>query len=397
MSLSDTVASDPRDRLNGYDFQKHNEEVLRIREAFDSGKPVRTPILLGTASRYFQVIPEANPDGWDYRTFSEDSDVMFEAILHFQRWTRFNLLQDVELGLPDEWHVYVDFQNYYDAAWFGCPVEYRDDQVPDTLPVFAECPEKVMDGGIPDPFGGLFARALEFKERFEERCKEETFLGRPIVLDPCLTGTDGLMTVACSLFGPEFVCTAMATEPERINRLFEFVNQAVIERMKAWRKVFDLPTPIEKFGYADDSIALISVEMYRDRVLPHHLHIFNAFADESPRSIHLCGDATRHFRTLHDELGIRSFDTGYPIDFGKLREELGPEVKILGGPRVDFLQKATPIEVYEEARRILLSGILKGGLFILREGNNLAPHTPIENTEALYRAGREFGTKENFN
>jgi uroporphyrinogen-III decarboxylase len=388
--------SDPSDRLNGYDFRRHNEEVSRVREAFDSGKPIRTPILLGTASRYFQVIPGANPEGWDYRVFSEDPDAMFEATLHYLHWRNFNLLQDVELGLPDVWHVFVDFQNYYDAAWFGCPVVYRDEQVPDTLPVFSDCPERVMERGIPDPFSGLFARGLEFKERFEERCREETFLGRPIVLDPCLIGTDGLMTVACSLFGPEFVCTAMATEPARLGRLFEFINQAVIERMKAWRKVFDLPMPVERFGYADDSIALISVEMYRDHVLPHHRLLFDSFADESPRSIHLCGNATRHFRLLRDDLGIRSFDTGYPVDFGKLREELGPDVRILGGPRVDFLQKETPDRVFEEARRILQSGILKGGLFILREGNNLAPHTPLENTEALYRAGREFGTRENF-
>jgi uroporphyrinogen-III decarboxylase len=35
--------------------------------------------------------------------------------------------------------------------------------------------------------------------------------------------------------------------------------------------------------------------------------------------------------------------------------------------------------------------VLDGGKFILREGNNLAPHTPLENTEAMYYAGREFG------
>jgi hypothetical protein len=49
--------------------------------------------------------------------------------------------------------------------------------------------------------------------------------------------------------------------------------------------------------------------------------------------------------------------------------------------------------VYSDARRILESGILEGGMFILREGNNLAPETPLENTEALYQAGLDFGWK----
>src|SRR5581483_2935932 len=40
-----------------------------------------------------------------------------------------------------------------------------------------------------------------------------------------------------------------------------------------------------------------------------------------------------------------------------------------------------------ETRRILQSGVLEGGLFILREGNNLAPGTPLENIEAMYPTG----------
>jgi len=58
---------------------------------------------------------------------------------------------------------------------------------------------------------------------------------------------------------------------------------------------------------------------------------------------------------------------------------------------VNFLMRSTPAEVREEVRRILGTGVLDGGKFVLREGNNLAPGTPLENTEAMYRAGREFG------
>ena len=49
---------------------------------------------------------------------------------------------------------------------------------------------------------------------------------------------------------------------------------------------------------------------------------------------------------------------------------------------------ATPQQVRDEVRRILTGGVLAGGRFVLREGNNLAPHTPLANTEALYHAGR---------
>jgi len=203
------------------------------------------------------------------------------------------------------------------------------------------------------------------------------------------------MTVACNLFGAEFVCETMADEPERLHRLLDFITEATIRRLTAWRKLAGIPIPQDGFGFADDSIALISTAMYREHLLPYHRCLCEAFGTSAPRGVHLCGDSTRHFRTLRDELNIRSFDTGFPVDFGALRRELGPDVRIQGGPHVHFLMQATPGEVREEVRRILQSGVLDGGFFVLREGNNLAPGTPLENTGAMYHAGLEFGKLSN--
>ncbi len=142
---------------------------------------------------------------------------------------------------------------------------------------------------------------------------------------------------------------------------------------------------------ADDSIALISTRMYREHILPYHKRIFDAFASQVRRGIHLCGDASRHFKTIREELTVTVFDTGFPMDFAWVREQLGPDVLIQGGPHVDLLLDGTPDEVTLETKRILESGILEGGRFILREANNLAPNTPLENTEAMYHAGRKYG------
>jgi uroporphyrinogen-III decarboxylase len=350
------------------------------------------PIIFGLATRFFMMHPEANAKRWTFRQYTEDPNVMFEAKLAFERWHRFNILQDYELGLPEKWPIWVDFQNYYEAAWFGCPIEYLGEEVPDTRPVFANAPERVMERGLPEPFGGVMGRAKEYVELWRERAKKETFLGRPIgVTAVSGIGTDGPMTVACNLFGPDVVCEMMASEPERLHKLFDFITEATIRRMKAVRELFHVPVPDDKFGFADDSIALISTAMYREHVLPHHRKLRDVFATDKPHWIHLCGDATRHFKTLRDELKIPLFDTGFPVNFTWLRKELGPKARIQGGPHIEFLRTATPPQVRDEVKRILQSGILEGGLFILREGNNLAPHTPIENTEALYHAGREFG------
>jgi uroporphyrinogen-III decarboxylase len=66
-------------------------------------------------------------------------------------------------------------------------------------------------------------------------------------------------------------------------------------------------------------------------------------------------------------------------------------VQIQGGPHIEILRTGTPEQVRAETRRILQSGVLVGGRFVLREGNNLAPGTPLENIEAMYHTGRAWG------
>jgi len=382
------------DRLSGFEFEKHNAEVKELWDALNAWQaPRRIPIILGTNTRYFMFNNGANPGGLDFRGYSEDANVMFDAQLQFQRWSRFNLLQDMELGLPVKWIIAPDFQNYYEAAWFGCELHYFHDQVPDTMPDFADAPERVMEHGMPDPCGGLMARVVEYWEVFKARAKEEMFMDRPIEagIPWAGLGTDGPLTVACNLFGADFVCETMADDPERLHVLLDFITEATIKRMAAWRKLGDIPVPQPGFYYADDSVALISTAMYREHILPFHRRLCDALGTPAPRSIHLCGDSTRHFSTLRDELNIQAFDTGFPVDFAALRRDLGTGVRINGGPHVSLLLSAKPEEVRVEVGRILQSGVMEGGMFVLREGNNLAPGTPLENTEAMYRAGREFG------
>ena len=91
-----------------------------------------------------------------------------------------------------------------------------------------------------------------------------------------------------------------------------------------------------------------------------------------------------------DELGVNEFEVGFLIDFGKIRQQLGPEVTIHVGPNIMLLKDGTPQEVAQETKRILNSGVLEGGRFVLREGNNLAPFTPFANLDAMYQQARNI-------
>jgi len=380
--------------LTNYDFARHNEEQKALWDAYRKGNPPRVPMIVGCNVRMLILDKKLNDRNVTFRDYSEDPDIMLETNLKFQKWLRFNLLHDGELGLPPEgWGVQVDFQNYYEAAWFGCPVFYREGQVPDTEPILAGDKKNLLfDRGIPDPFGGLMKKNLEYYLYFREKQKQGySYEGLPIKsVSPSGMGTDGALTLATNLRGVE-IYTDIYEDPAYVEKLFDFIIQATVLRLKAWAKYLGWKEKNQGMFFADDSVQNISLDTYKTVVMPFHKKMLGELTLGGPNNIHLCGDSTRHFRTLRDELNVRMFDTGFPVDFGWLRKELGEDVEIYGGPNVNLLLSGSEEEVRNETKRILSSGIMKGGKFVLRDGNNLAPRTPARNITAMYEAVKEYG------
>ena len=167
----------------------------------------------------------------------------------------------------------------------------------------------------------------------------------------------------------------------------DHVTESIILRMKAWRRYMGQPEITKSFGFADDSILLLSNPMYREFVLPYHKRMAHALSTMEERGgVHLCGDATRHFKTLRDELNIYSFDTGFPVDHRALCLELGEEVTIQGGPRAQLIQQGPKEAINAESKRILEAVKPVSRRFIFGDGNDIPPYTPLEHIQALYDA-----------
>ena len=383
------------------DFEAHNREVKEVWDAYHAGRPIRVPMVLGINVRYYLFSPWLNPRKITFQQYTENPDLMLETQLEFQHYVRHNLLFDGEMGMPKEaWPgAHVDLQNYYEAAWFGCPVRYHDGQVPDSEPILTDDKKNMLfNRGIPDPFkDGSMAKNLRYFEQMKEKIKDYTFMGLPVAgVSPSGLGTDGPFTAAANLRGATEICLDIYEDPDFVRALLAYITEATIVRIKAWREMLGHDPKPTCWGIADDSIQLLSCETYRELVLPCHKRLFEELAGPGPHSIHLCGDATRHFKTIRDELNVTVFDTGFPVDFAWLRKELGPDVQINGGPTVQLLAHATPEEVGKEVRRILSTGVMDGGRFVLREANNLSPGIPEENIAAMYHAVCEFGAYSEF-
>lgn len=385
------------------DFKKHNEKVKKLWEEYAERKHKRVPVIVGGSIRNYFENPYINKDGHTFFQFYNNPDIHIKCQLEFQKWWRENIICDREMGPPsDGWQLNIDFQNNYEAGWFGCKMIYLDKFTPpDTEPIFQGNKYKLYETEPPHPLkGNLLGKAMEFFEYINEKCHNIEFEGiqvkGPITIPG--EGTDGPFTVAGKLRGLTEIFFDMIDDEKYFFDLMNFITENIIKRMKEikkWRwkregkKQQSFKT--KNFGFADDLIANLSVEKYKNFVFPFHKKLVEEFSDGSPIGMHLCGDATHLFKFLKENLNVHSFDTGFPVNFGKIREELGEEVEIYGGPNIIILKNGSVEKVEEEVKRICESGIMKGKRFVLREGNNLAPLTPVENVRAMYQAGKKFG------
>jgi uroporphyrinogen-III decarboxylase len=380
------------------DHEPTNEEKKAVWDAYRAGKPTRVPLTWGCNPRIILQNPSLNPEGYTFHQYFNEPRATLVIQSRFQEYmaTTLNRTCDSNVGLPEAWSFYVDNQNIYDGAYFGGELVFDEGQVPSIRPAYGfDDLDAFLARDFSRPLENPWLKyRLEYRERLAREAETFTHLGRKGTVAPFIMGFDGPVTAVASLFGSDGIAI-LAAEPVKARRLLEKIvddvvirNRALTDRLKDWKK--------GDWGWAaDDSIQLISAEMYRDLVLPVHARWYDAVATGSAadgrRSIHLCGDATRHFPVLNKDLGVTVFDTGFPVDFGWLRETLGPKVEIMGGPTVMLLREGTPEACARETRRILESGIMRGGRFILREGNNLPPCVPLANMEAVYAACREYG------
>lgn len=381
--------------LTSQTIQIHNEEAQQVWDAFHAGVPIRPPVQLGTSMQYFIFNESLNPkEQVTFQDYSTQAETMLAFQLRSQVWRGQHIAPycDDMIGLPEEFVVKVDLQNYDEAAYFGAKIEFIPHQVPDTRPIYeGDRKYAFLDQGLPDPLkGGWYKTAHRLFEDMSSIIQSSpTYMGRPIRMEPFGIWTCGILTLGLALRGNDLLID-FYSDPEYVRTFFDFLVEGTIQRIHAHLAFFDLPVPAIDMFFADDAVQMLSTLMLEEFLLPAYEKLKSALTIADQIKIHLCGDATRHFKILKERLGVNEFETGFPVDFGWLRRELGSDVLIHGGPSVIILRDGKPEYVRAETRRILESGICTGGRFVLREGNNLVPGTPFENLDAMYQEARRF-------
>ncbi len=375
-----------------------NGEKKALLELARAGKAPRVLCRWSANPRIVVLDPQLNPEGYTYHGMLHDPTVAPIVQSRYQEYWNTTMARTCDMveQLPEVWDVSVEYHNVYDAAYFGAPVHYPEHQVPTAHPhLTLDDVDEFLRQDYSRPLENPYVKdMLAFREQLIAATKDFRHLGRPARVLPFTLNFDGPLTAAYMIFG-EDMFVLLAAEPDKAARVLLHITDAVILRNQALLQLSGQPT-VQRWGsLADDAVQLISTRMYEDLVLPAHERWYSTMSTTTPatrgRFMHCCGDGTRHFPIMSTKLGVSSFDTGFPVDHGQLRRDLGSDVYISGGPAIGMFITGTPEQLYAETRRILESGVKEGGRFGLREGNNLPPRVPLENLLAVYQACLEHG------
>ncbi|PIZ17692.1 hypothetical protein COY52_03330, partial [Candidatus Desantisbacteria bacterium CG_4_10_14_0_8_um_filter_48_22] len=82
------------------DYKKHNEENAKLWEDYRNRTNARVPVTIAFDEQF-----HLHRLGRTFRQYYGDVRTQVEIQLDGQKWVRENVLQDAEMGIPQEWNI----------------------------------------------------------------------------------------------------------------------------------------------------------------------------------------------------------------------------------------------------------------------------------------------------
>ena len=366
----------------------HAQGVRELWETFGKGQNRRVPITFACDEQLWLKV-----SGDRFEDFYKNPETHLRAQLEGQRWFRSHVLGDMQPGSPDTWQVIVrDWMDEND--FFGCEVAYQEDDYAWGLPI-----------GMPKQDLLPYMRDLDPERQVREShsyrmycaLRELTegmfYFDRPVHVVPPGGSTTGIFTKGAEIRGIDVLCLDLYDDPDFASQFLEHFTDLTLSRIRAWAGLVGAgepgwPTP-DGFHFCDDSIQILSPDLYEQFVMPCHHRLYRAMTTGT-RKLHLCGHASQHFEALTDRLEVTAIDgPGTFVDHGKYLSRFGTDFSFAAQMDHGVLEQGTPEQVSIMMRDLMAEDAKVPGRFQLMGFVNRV--TPLENVRACYEAGREFG------
>ncbi|MCX6150946.1 MAG: hypothetical protein NTX22_10505 [Ignavibacteriales bacterium] len=369
------------------------EELANRKERITKAKSFqstdRVPVIPAIAHRF--LIPQV---GVNFKDYYGNPETMLRSQILAQKWLLENIKTDA-YSITGPWvGAWTDFQNTFESGSLGCEIIFPDDDIP-----------WVGKGWIKDEIdlqkleaieyihNGINFKQLEYrKEMIDVADKYPVrFLGGDILYpgeNPSLTHTsDGPFGVAGDLMGNTEIFEAVHERPEFVKELLRIVTDKMIEYLNFCWEEEKLPQP-KDFAWTDDLAVSLSEEQFRNIVLPYEKKLRNNF--DGYLSLHMCGKSDHLLKIFRDELRINELQGfGYQVDLDYIAEVMGGKVVLVGNVNPMLIHSGTPEQIKNECKRVIEKLSSYNG-FILQDGNNIPPGTPIENINAMMEAAEQY-------
>ena len=362
----------------------------RVEAARRFEEPDRVPVLPAIAHRF--LVPQV---GTKFRDYYANPETMLRTQILAQKWLLENVRTDA-YSITGPWvGAWTDFQNSFEAGSLGCEIIFPEDDIPWVGPGWVKTEADLRRLEAMDFIhSGLNAKQVAYRKAMIDFASEYPvrFKGGPVFYpgaQACLTHTsDGPFGVAGDLMGKTEIFLAVAERPDFVRELLRIVTDKLIAYLDFCWEEEKLPTPRD-FAWTDDLAVSLSAATYRHIVLPFEKRL--RFHFDGRVSLHMCGRSDHLLETFVNDLGIHEYQGfGYELDLARIAEIMGGKVVLLGNVNPMLIRSGTPGQVREATRRVLeVLAPLRG--FIVQDGNNIPPGSPLQNINALMEAAEMYG------
>ncbi len=362
----------------------------RVERATRVETPDRVPVIPAIAHRF--LIPKV---GVKFRDYYSDPETMLRTQILAQKWLMENIRTDA-YSITGAWvGAWTDFQNTFESGSLGCEVIFPEDDIPWVGPgwVKNDADLKTLEQ-MDFVHSGLNARQIAYRKAMIAVAEKYPvrFQGGPIFYpgeNPSLTHTsDGPFGVAGDLMGQTELFTAVYERPDFVKELLRIVTDKLIEYLDFCWEEEKLPVP-KDFAWTDDLAAGLSAEVYREIVLPYEKKL--RFHFDGYLCLHMCGKTDHLLEIFRDELKINEYQGfGYEVDLDRIADVMGGKVVLLGNVNPMLIHSGTAEQVREATRKVIEKLAPYRG-FIVQDGNNIPPGSPIENINAMMEAAELYG------
>jgi len=379
-------------------------ELLARKERWDKAvrfeSPDRVPVLHYIGARYWLPLL-GYADRIDQ--YTGDPRTMLKCQLLGQKWILENVKSDFHKIV-----CYPDFMWVEDVDAFGAKTVFPKNDSPWVArPHLLQTDEDLERIRAADWVrGGLHGKMLRYFDEmrkiagdFEIGFEDGKVIPAVETVYPGGAGIIGVAGLAGDLCSVEKFSMDMFDKPDWVKELLDIIVDKAIDwieavtKLNSGRAAFCSDFNGSVIHVGDDGTAQMSPDQIAQFMRAPHTRLA-----ERIRSLgyavqaHNCGRADHLLKFWKEEIRVdRYIGFSYLTDKKALNEIMGGKVFLMGGIDTVKLHDGTPQDVLEDCRRNLeIFKDCRG--FVMMDGHNVAPGTPVENLNAMAEAAARFGS-----